>query len=68
MLKQSAFMLPAILAGKPQNHTVLAAKTTLTTTKIKHIKTYPILAIAMALLYCNVTTQYLQGNFESPNS
>jgi hypothetical protein len=61
-------MLPTVLAGKPQNHTVLATNTTLTTTKTKHIKTYPVLATATALLYYKVATQYLQGNFESPNS
>jgi hypothetical protein len=52
-------MLPIVLVGKPQNHVVLGAKTTLTTTKIKYIKTYPILAIVMALLYYKVATQYL---------
>jgi len=61
-------MLHAVLIGKPQNHIILAAKTTFTTTKTKHIKTYPILAITTALLYCKVATQYSQGNFESPNS
>jgi hypothetical protein len=44
-------MLHAVLLGKPQNHAILAAKTTLTTTKIKHIKTYPDLATTMTLLY-----------------
>ncbi len=37
-LKQYAFMLHAILVGKPQNHMILAIKTTKTTTKTKHIK------------------------------
>ncbi len=67
-LKQVAFMLLAVLVGKPQNHVVLVAKTTLTTIKTKHIKTYPVLATAKTLLYCKVATQYSQGNFESPNS
>jgi hypothetical protein len=61
-------MLLAVLVGKPQNHTILAINTTFTTTKTKHIKTYPVLATIMALLYYKITTQYLQGNFESPNS
>jgi hypothetical protein len=61
-------MLLVVLARKPQNHAILAAKTMLTTTKTKHIKTYPVLATAMALLYCKVATQYLLGNFESLNS
>jgi hypothetical protein len=61
-------MLPAVLAGKPQNHMVLATKTILTTTKTKHIKTYPVLATATTLLYYKVATQYLQSNFESPKS
>jgi hypothetical protein len=61
-------MLPAVLVGKPQNHAILTTKTTKTTIKTKHIKTYPVLATAMALLYYKVTTQYSQGNFESPNS
>ncbi len=42
--KQYVFMLPAILVKKPQNHMVLTTKTTLTTTKTKHIKTYPVFA------------------------
>jgi hypothetical protein len=61
-------MLLAVHAGKPQNHAVLVAKTTFTTTKTKHIKTFSVLTITMALLYCNVSTQYSQGNFESLNS
>jgi len=61
-------MLPAVLVGKPQNHVILAAKTTFTTTKTKHIKTYPVFATTTVLLYCKVATQYSQGNFESPNS
>jgi len=50
-------MLLVILVGKPQNHTILATKITLTTIKTKHIKTYPILATTMALLYCKIVTQ-----------
>jgi hypothetical protein len=61
-------MLLAVLARKPQNHMVLVAKTTLTTIKTKHMKTYPIFTIATALLYYKVVTQYSQSNFESPNS
>jgi len=60
-------MLPVVLVGKPQNHAVLVAKTTFTTTKTKHIKTYPVLATTTTLLYCKVATQYSQGNFESLN-
>ncbi len=67
-MKQFTFMLLAILARKPQNHAIIAAKTTLTTVKTKHIKTYPIFATTTTLLYYKVATQYLQGNFESPNS
>ncbi len=48
-LKQTTFMLPAVLVGKPQNHMVLTTKTTLTTIKTKHIKTYPVLATKMTL-------------------
>jgi hypothetical protein len=49
-------MLHVVLVGKPQNHTVLVAKTTLTTTKKKFIKTYRVLATAMALLYYKVAS------------
>jgi hypothetical protein len=62
------FMLLAVLVGKPQNHAVLIIKTTLTTTKTKHIKAYLVFATTIALLYYKVTTHYSQGNFESPNS
>jgi hypothetical protein len=61
-------MLPIVLVGKPQNHVVLATKTTFITTKTKHIKIYPILATKTALLYYKVATQYSQGNFEFSNS
>jgi hypothetical protein len=61
-------MLPVVLVGKPQNHVVLTTKTTFTTTKTKHIKTYPFLATETALIYYKVATQYSQGNFESSNS
>jgi hypothetical protein len=61
-------MLLVVLVGKPQNHAVLIIKTTFTTTKTKHVKTHLVFATAIALLYFNVTTQYSQDNFESPNS
>jgi ABC-type uncharacterized transport system substrate-binding protein len=60
-------MLHAVLVGKPQNHVILVVNTTKTTTKTKHIKTYPVLVIATTLLYCKVVTQYSQGNFEFSN-
>jgi hypothetical protein len=61
-------MLLAVFARKPQNHMYLVAKTTFTTTKTKHIKTYLVFATKMGLLYYKVATQYSQGNFESSNS
>ncbi len=59
-LKQYAFMLLAVFARKPQDHMLLVAKTTFTTTKTKHIQTYLVLATEMALLYYKVATQYSQ--------